>query len=138
MSSGTITLRRPRVRGVEERFESRVLPLFARRTKAHREPLCGGALEFLDEARTLVDRTSPFLFPNRVGSQLQEKQLAVRIGEPDEYLCVARQHGPFQRPLNRVTSHLPGLPHRTISATAMCGSDAGDSQVAEPRISRAS
>ena len=26
MSSGTITLRRPRVRGVEERFESRVLP----------------------------------------------------------------------------------------------------------------
>ena len=33
MNSGTITLRRPRVRGVEERFESRVLPLFARRTK---------------------------------------------------------------------------------------------------------
>ena len=33
MSSGTITLRRPRVRGVEERFESQVLPLFARRTK---------------------------------------------------------------------------------------------------------
>ncbi len=33
MSSGTITLRRPRVRGVEERLESRVLPLFARRTK---------------------------------------------------------------------------------------------------------
>ena len=32
MSSGTITLRRPRVRGVEERFESRVLPLFARLT----------------------------------------------------------------------------------------------------------
>ena len=33
MNSGTITLRRPRVRGVEERLESRVLPLFARRTK---------------------------------------------------------------------------------------------------------
>ena len=33
MSSGTITLRRPRVRGIEERFESRVLPLFVRRTK---------------------------------------------------------------------------------------------------------
>ena len=28
MSSGTITLRRPRVCGVEEHFESRVLPLF--------------------------------------------------------------------------------------------------------------
>ena len=33
MSSGTISVRRPRVRGLEERFESRVLPLFARRTK---------------------------------------------------------------------------------------------------------
>ena len=33
MSSGTITVRRPRVRGLEERFESGVLPLFARRTK---------------------------------------------------------------------------------------------------------
>ena len=33
MSSGTITVRRPRVRDLEERFESRVLPLFARRTK---------------------------------------------------------------------------------------------------------
>jgi transposase-like protein len=33
MSNGTITVRRPRVRGLEERFESRILPLFARRTK---------------------------------------------------------------------------------------------------------
>jgi len=33
LSSGTIELRRPRVRGLEERFESRVLPLFRRRTK---------------------------------------------------------------------------------------------------------
>lgn len=33
LSCGTITVRRPRVRGLEERFESRVLPLFARRTK---------------------------------------------------------------------------------------------------------
>ncbi|HSG29163.1 MAG TPA: IS256 family transposase, partial [Candidatus Krumholzibacterium sp.] len=33
MSSGTITVRRPRVRDLEERFESRVLPLFTRRTK---------------------------------------------------------------------------------------------------------
>ncbi len=33
MSSGTIEVRRPRVRGLEERFESRVLPLFARRTR---------------------------------------------------------------------------------------------------------
>jgi transposase-like protein len=33
MSSGTITVRRPRVRGLEERFESRILPLFKRRTE---------------------------------------------------------------------------------------------------------
>jgi transposase-like protein len=33
MQSGTITVRRPRVRGLEERFESRLLPLFVRRTK---------------------------------------------------------------------------------------------------------
>ncbi|MFN2486335.1 MAG: IS256 family transposase [Acidimicrobiia bacterium] len=32
LSSGTVELRRPRVRGIEERFESRLLPLFLRRT----------------------------------------------------------------------------------------------------------
>ena len=34
MQAGTITLRRPRMRGLESRFASRVLPLFARRTEA--------------------------------------------------------------------------------------------------------
>ncbi|MDP6070350.1 MAG: transposase [SAR202 cluster bacterium] len=33
LSSGTIKVRRPRVRNAEERFESRVLPLFTRRSK---------------------------------------------------------------------------------------------------------
>mgnify|MGYP000200457174 CR=1 FL=1 len=33
LSSGTVKLRRPRVRDSEERFESRVLALFARRSK---------------------------------------------------------------------------------------------------------
>jgi putative transposase len=33
LGCGIITLRRPRVRGLEERFESRVLPLFARRSE---------------------------------------------------------------------------------------------------------
>ena len=32
--SGTIEVKRPRVRGLEERFESRILPLFMRRTEA--------------------------------------------------------------------------------------------------------
>lgn len=34
LSCGTVTVRRPRVRDAEERFESRVLPLFQRRTRA--------------------------------------------------------------------------------------------------------
>jgi len=33
MSCGTVTVRRPRVRDLEQRFESRILPLFARRTQ---------------------------------------------------------------------------------------------------------
>lgn len=33
LSSGTIAVKRPRIRGLEARFESRILPLFARRTK---------------------------------------------------------------------------------------------------------
>jgi len=33
VQTGTIVLRRPRVRGLEEQFESRVLPLFARRSE---------------------------------------------------------------------------------------------------------
>jgi len=32
--AGTITVRRPRVRGLAERFESRLLPVFKRRTEA--------------------------------------------------------------------------------------------------------
>jgi putative transposase len=33
MTAGTVTVRRPRVRGLEGRFESRILPLFVRRTQ---------------------------------------------------------------------------------------------------------
>jgi transposase-like protein len=33
LSSGTVEVRRPRIRGLSERFESRVLPAFARRTR---------------------------------------------------------------------------------------------------------
>ena len=33
LGCGTITLRRPRVRGLEARFESKVLPFFVRRTR---------------------------------------------------------------------------------------------------------
>jgi putative transposase len=34
MMGGTVEVRRPRVRGLEQRFESRILPLFRRRTEA--------------------------------------------------------------------------------------------------------
>ena len=34
MQGGTVEVRRPRVRGLEEKFESRVLPMFRRRTEA--------------------------------------------------------------------------------------------------------
>src|SRR5438132_1911562 len=33
LSNGTIVVQRPRVRGLEERFDSRILPLFKRQTK---------------------------------------------------------------------------------------------------------
>lgn len=39
LMGGTVTLRRPRVRATEARFESRILPLFARRTKEVTEML---------------------------------------------------------------------------------------------------
>jgi putative transposase len=39
LSVGTVTVRRPRVRGLAERFESRILPLFKRRTAAVSELL---------------------------------------------------------------------------------------------------
>ncbi len=39
LSSGTVTIRRPRVRGLEGRFESRVLPLFLRQTHEVRDLL---------------------------------------------------------------------------------------------------
>jgi putative transposase len=39
LGCGTITIHRPRVRGLEERFQSQVLPLFARRTKEVNELL---------------------------------------------------------------------------------------------------
>jgi len=39
LSCGTVKLRRPRIRGLEERFESHILPLFARRTKEYSDLL---------------------------------------------------------------------------------------------------
>src|SRR6516225_6102756 len=49
LSSGTITLRRPRVRGLTERFESRILPLFKRQTQEVKELLPQLYLDGLSE-----------------------------------------------------------------------------------------
>ena len=49
--------------------------------REHRVPLCGRAVEILDEARMLVKGTSPYLFPNRLGKQLEEKQLRRMLGK---------------------------------------------------------
>ena len=64
--------------------ENGVWTVPARRMKSNREhrvPLCGRAVEILDEARKLVEGTSPFLFPNRLGKQLEEKQLRRMLGK---------------------------------------------------------
>ena len=49
LTSGTVTLRRPRVRGLEARFASRILPLFKRRTREVGERLLQLCLQGLAE-----------------------------------------------------------------------------------------
>ena len=64
--------------------ENGVWTVPAKRMKSnqeHRVPLSGLTMEILDDARTLVEGTSPFLFPNRVGKQLEEKQLRRMLGK---------------------------------------------------------
>src|SRR6267143_4761512 len=46
LSSGTLTVRRPRVRGLTERFESRLLPAFKRRTEEVGRLLSEGSPNF--------------------------------------------------------------------------------------------
>ena len=52
--SGTVEVRRPRVRGLEERFESRILPLFMRRTHAVTELLPELRPVYIDYSRLLA------------------------------------------------------------------------------------
>ena len=83
MSCGTITVRRPRVRDLEERFESRVLPLFAKRTRQVRELipelyLHGLAQGDFDLAlRGLLGEEAPLSAKHRVPS---EREVAGRVG----------------------------------------------------------
>ena len=92
-----------------------VWTLPARRTKANREhrvPLCGHAIEILDEARPLVEGTSPFLFPNRVGKQLEEKQLRRMF---QEHAIAAVPHG-FRSSFRDWAAEETDHPHEVIEA----------------------
>jgi putative transposase len=85
MSYGTMTVRRPRVRGLEERFESKVLPLFKRRTAEVDELLPELYLHGLAEGdfdlavRGLLGERAPISAPTV--ARLKEKWLA----EMDEW-----------------------------------------------------
>jgi putative transposase len=66
LTASTITVRRPCVRGLDERFVSRVLPLLKRRTRAVGErlpqlSLCGLARGDFDQAlRGLLGHAAPW------------------------------------------------------------------------------
>ena len=100
MSSGTITLRRPRVRGLEERFESRVLPLFARRTKEVAELIPELYLHGLSEGETSSWRSEACWARER------------RCRKPRSGDC-----GPYGRPSTRRGRHGPWRTGRS----SMCG-----------------
>ena len=93
MSIGTVTVRRPRVRDVEERFESRVLPLFKRRTETVSELIPELYLHGLSQGdfdlalRGLLGEKAP-LSASTVGRLKQKWQ-----GEYEEWLA---------RPLNEL------------------------------------
>jgi hypothetical protein len=85
MMAGTIELRRPRVRGLEQRFESRILPLLVRRTEQVTELLpqlyLHGLAQALDRAACA---TSMPLQPVRRG--FVGLHAFVRAGRPSRRL----------------------------------------------------
>jgi len=114
LTAGTITVRRPRVRGLHERFVRRVLPLFKRRTRevgerlpAAAEPRCGHhritnvldavPRKYQAEARTLL-RAMPYADMQAACEELRApcdhryRQLAPkaveRLGAPRHLLSV--------------------------------------------------
>ena len=76
-TSGTIEVKRPRVRGLDERFESAILPLFARRTQEVGQLLPGLYLHGLSQGdfelalRGLLDEGAP-LSPSSI-ARLRDK-----------------------------------------------------------------
>ena len=77
-TSGTIEVKRPRVRGLDERFESAILPLFARRTQEVGQSCCRGCIctvcprgDFELALRGLLDEGAP-LSPSSI-ARLRDK-----------------------------------------------------------------
>ena len=83
MMAGTIELRRPQVRGLEQRFESRILPLFVRRTEQVGELLPQLYLHGLAQGdfelalRGLLGDGAP-LSPSSIGAAAQQVAAGVR------------------------------------------------------------
>jgi transposase-like protein len=101
LSQGTITVRRPRVRGLEQRFESRLLPLFLRQTREVTNLLPELYLHGLAQGdfdlalRGLLGEKAP-LSATTV-SRLKEKWQA----EWEAWACPSRKLHPLQLNLNR-------------------------------------
>jgi hypothetical protein len=70
---GMVTLRRPRVRGLEERADGRILPLFARRTKE---------VEELLPELYLHELSGGGLWPGPAGVLGEEAPLSAQVGGP--------------------------------------------------------
>ena len=96
LSSGTIQVRRPRVRDLEEHFESRVLPLFAKRTRQVRELipelyLHGLALGDFDLAlKPAFSRKAISLSVHHDGRLGGSTQLACSLYTHSQLLCPAK------------------------------------------------
>ncbi len=95
MSCGTIAVRRPRVRGLEDRFESRALPLFKRQTKEVRELLPELYLHGLAERdfelalRGLLGNAAP-LSPSSIARLKARWLVGLRVSEAPHGLAQIR------------------------------------------------
>jgi len=88
MMAGTIEVKRPRVRGLEQRFESRLLPLFVRRTAAVSEPDAPMAAATAKESRPR--------------GRTKASSLPITVSAPPVFRVIA---GPGQRQRRRRSTH---------------------------------
>ena len=116
MRSGTVTVRRPRVRDLDERFESRLLPLFTRRTQEvtdllpelYLHGLASGDVETaasaLDRLRALADELPTPDLEDRIQEQHAGTQHTGRL------LCQAYRERDEQERRGREAKREPPKP----------------------------